>query len=1103
MPIFMGKIRFSRSDALKGFFQRSFVIAASCLFLSSISIFLDGNAFASLLWSQSNGPYGGMGHAIGISKADPGTIYLGTASSGIYLSTDSGESWTIKNTGLIDLATTVNDIAVNPDDASIAYAATGGNGVALTVNSGDLWQPKNNNLPTGYIYAIAIDPLNTRKVYAATYSGVQKSTDEGDSWNSAGLGGIGEVLCLRTVSGGAYSIIYAGTNGGGLWKSTNEAQSWTSILPAKAVFAIGESRSSPESCIYAGVLETTGTWEILKTTNGGTSWTATNLASNITFISVNRSSPEVAYAGTDNAIYKTINGATWVKKSAGIEDNIINKIVIDPANSSKMYACGTYYESPPSPGRAFYASTNEGESWTFKNKGINNVYLGSLLVATSESGTPVIYAGGFPLGVFRSTNEGDSWEEKNNGIPLGIRYVYCLAQDPGDPATILAGASDVNSNNGYVYKSTNEGESWVAKTTVNVGRVYDIEFDKVSPEVVYAGTRLKGTLFRSSDEGETWNPFVVGLPTLPVLNMITSSYEGKSYVHVGIGPPFGNDQSLYFIRDALNPLSSWETTTLAGGNAFAPNYASPESIYITIGNRLFTKTLEARSWSETLYLPEWFSSLAADPGNPSAIYAITGYRGVWKISNFGTSAARDETGLQDTYAYFQYPKPIVINTFSNPRQVFADADARSVWKATEYSQNIPPAPSGLTGSALSPSSIRWSWTDNSLIEQGFRLYSGGTVVATTPANATCEVEGNLSVNTAYIRRVAAFMSGVPDQFSSDSAPAYTLANVPGTPEAKAIGIRYITITWEAKGNPAHTTYEVWGSTPEAGSGLPVYWGSLGTTPTTEYTQSGLTYEAVYWYKARALNMAGITTEFGGENSFKTLPPIPSEDIYPPVITRVKFDGRTYFPKDVIFNTPRISAVITDYASTEPPYIYNVTPEGVDVNSIKVTLGSYVFDVPPSACSAETSTIETFSFVIPGHLGAAQYACTIEARDLAFPWFNRGIWTGQVTVMGDRVSVIGTPLAYPTPFRPLTDKNVTVSYSLTTNSDVNIYMYDISGQMILTRKFKAGRDGGKAGYNQFTWDGVTDFGKVAGNGIYVYKIAAKGRAIGTGKLVVMD
>jgi flagellar hook assembly protein FlgD len=56
---------------------------------------------------------------------------------------------------------------------------------------------------------------------------------------------------------------------------------------------------------------------------------------------------------------------------------------------------------------------------------------------------------------------------------------------------------------------------------------------------------------------------------------------------------------------------------------------------------------------------------------------------------------------------------------------------------------------------------------------------------------------------------------------------------------------------------------------------------------------------------------------------------------------------------------------------------------------------------------------------------------------------------------------------------------------------------------MTKKFRAGGEGGKAGYNQFTWNGITDFGKTVGNGIYVYKIISKGKVIGTGKLVVLE
>ena len=69
--------------------------------------------------------------------------------------------------------------------------------------------------------------------------------------------------------------------------------------------------------------------------------------------------------------------------------------------------------------------------------------------------------------------------------------------------------------------------------------------------------------------------------------------------------------------------------------------------------------------------------------------------------------------------------------------------------------------------------------------------------------------------------------------------------------------------------------------------------------------------------------------------------------------------------------------------------------------------------------------------------------------------------------------------------------------------MTIYVYDVSGRVVLTRKYSSGAMGGHAGYNEFSWDGESDFGNFIGNGIYVCKITAGNSAIGTVKIPVID
>jgi|GEM_PF-5602605 len=100
-----------------------------------------------------------------------------------------------------------------------------------------------------------------------------------------------------------------------------------------------------------------------------------------------------------------------------------------------------------------------------------------------------------------------------------------------------------------------------------------------------------------------------------------------------------------------------------------------------------------------------------------------------------------------------------------------------------------------------------------------------------------------------------------------------------------------------------------------------------------------------------------------------------------------------------------------------------------------------------------------------------------------------------------------PLTYPSVFRPATggpgERTLTIAYTMDKPQNVTVFLYDVAGKLVLTRKFGAGVPGGQEGYNSFTWNGVTDEGGLVGNGIYVLKVISDGKVVGKGKVVVYD
>ncbi|MFH1710429.1 MAG: S8 family serine peptidase [bacterium] len=108
-----------------------------------------------------------------------------------------------------------------------------------------------------------------------------------------------------------------------------------------------------------------------------------------------------------------------------------------------------------------------------------------------------------------------------------------------------------------------------------------------------------------------------------------------------------------------------------------------------------------------------------------------------------------------------------------------------------------------------------------------------------------------------------------------------------------------------------------------------------------------------------------------------------------------------------------------------------------------------------------------------------------------------------------VKLSGRPQCGPSPYDPA-DGNFLFYYDLLSASDVDIYVYDISGTLVWQKvlPYDAGTSGGggSAGTNRVFWDGENSFGETLSNGAYVYMIVARDsgerKVIGRGKFAVV-
>ncbi|MEO8514584.1 MAG: T9SS type A sorting domain-containing protein [Ignavibacteria bacterium] len=257
------------------------------------------------------------------------------------------------------------------------------------------------------------------------------------------------------------NTIFAGTNGQGVYLSTNSGANWTQTpLNNRFVYSLAASGSN----IFAG---TQNDYGLYLSTNMGATWAQTSL--NYRFVFALLIDGNNIYAGTEYnnvpmGVYKsTDNGTTWTQTSLN------NKTVRSFGVSGSNIFAGTAYDG-------VYLSTNNGTTWT--QTSLNNLAVYSFAIIGNN-----IFAGTLSNGLYLSTNNGASWSQ----AAFNNQTVYSLAVNGSN---IVAGTFDYG-----VYLSTNSGTNWAARNEglPNGLAVYSFT---IFNNYVFAGTIGAGSLYR-------------------------------------------------------------------------------------------------------------------------------------------------------------------------------------------------------------------------------------------------------------------------------------------------------------------------------------------------------------------------------------------------------------------------------------------------------------------------------------------------------------------------------------------------------------------------------------------------------------------------------
>ena len=373
-------------------------------------------------------------------------------------------------------------------------------------------------------------------------------------------------------------IIYAGTAGGGVWKSNDGGATFNSIFDdyCQSIGAVAIDPNDPDNTIYVGTGET---WTrnsvsigdgLYKSVDGGSNWTKMGFekSERIANIIINPKNSKEIYVAVlgalwgdseDRGVYKTTDGGiTWNKILYTNQKTGCADLAMDPKDPNTLYASmwefrrtGWSFESGGE-NSALYKTTDAGKTWTKIHNGFPEGNLGRLAIAIAPSNPNILYTvieakKEERKGLYRSDDAGKSWKQLNNDFGITVRPFYFsrIVIDPKNPEVIVKGGltGSISRDGGKTFKRLGNMHS----------DIHDIIFDINDSDRVYAGT--DGGVYRS------WN----GGTTMEIVENLPLS----QFYHVSL-----DDAEPYNVYGGLQDNGSWYGPSSSPGGIEARDWNS-------------------------------------------------------------------------------------------------------------------------------------------------------------------------------------------------------------------------------------------------------------------------------------------------------------------------------------------------------------------------------------------------------------------------------------------------------------------------------------------------------------------------------------------------
>ena len=521
-----------------------------------------------------------------MDPTDPSIVYVSRGIDGLFKSINGGNDWT-------DLHAVGGALVIDPKTPSTLYAASG-SGLIKSTNAGVSWDPIDEGLVgEGAQGPVAIDPVTPSTLYVSMFptpppggspsvpapgnGGVFKSIDGGLHWELVDSRPYVSSLVVDPVTP---STVY-GVDSEHIRKSVNSGATW-SALPASPASALSLT-VDPQNA--STLIVSTYYNGLFKSPDGGVTFepVPVSLSAGTYFVGTltsRLSTPTVYGLLASGTVVRSVNGGSrWFPASRGLSTRNAKRVAVSTGTPLEVYA-GT-------PNRGVFRGVDGGKWWRRVGEGQLEPDVVALSVDPSDARTA--YVAGFYYNVSRTRNGGDTWTLINDGLDT-LPRLRSFAVDPVTPSTVY-GATELG-----VYRSVDRGSHWIepdhpTDPEKNPFSLESLAIDSADPANVYAGSGWttssglrSGGVFRSADAAQTWSFGNTGLSDLDNVHALAIDPATPSTLYAGTDLGVSRSTDSGSSWSAASDGIPGPSSQIFGVFSLALDPVRPDTIYATAFN---------------------------------------------------------------------------------------------------------------------------------------------------------------------------------------------------------------------------------------------------------------------------------------------------------------------------------------------------------------------------------------------------------------------------------------------------------------------------------------------------------------------------------------